>query len=159
MRWSDDVHITVDAADCLLLSYTGHAVLHRNSWNQPNSTSSSSKHQFHLHHLHLFQLATPRVPIAAEPEPAEAELLPSWNRWRRQPESPLSDSNRREGNAEESLLTPDEQVTGCSVSDTRNTSWVQPTEYQQQCAREARRKRNKVTRLCYDSSGCQLVKK
>ena len=100
---------------------------------------------------------TPRVPIAAEPEPAEAEL-PQAETDEEDNQSHLSDSDRREGNAEESLLTPDKQVTGV-VSQTLETHPECSPPVPTTVCKRSRQKRNKVTRLCYDSSGCQLVKK
>ena len=97
-------------------------------------------------------VAPATAPIAAEPVTAEAEPLHTETD-EEDNQSHLSDSDRREGNAEGSLLTPDEQVTSV-VSQTLEThSECSPPRV---CKRSKRR-RNKVIRLCYDSSGCQLV--
>ena len=99
-------------------------------------------------------VAPATAPIAAEPETAEAEPLHAETDEENN-QSHLSDSDRREGNAEGSLLTPDDQVTGV-VSQTLETC---PECSPPTVCKRSKRRRNKVTRLCYDSSGCQLVKK
>ena len=92
--------------------------------------------------------------IVAEPAVPEAEP-PHAVTDEEDNQSHLSDSDQREGNAEGSLLTPDEQVTSV-VSQTLETR----PEYSPTTApKRSRSKRNKVTRLCYNSPGCQLVKK
>ena len=93
---------------------------------------------------------TSRVPIAAEPEPVQAEL-PQAETDEEDNQSHLSDSDRREG--KESLLTPDEQVTSV-VSQTLETRPECSPPVPTTVYKRSRQKRNKVTRLCYDSSGC-----
>ena len=94
MRWSDDVYITVDAESAYSLATQG---------------------------IQLFQSQTPannpiaavapalRIPAAAAPAPLvePEQSYPDTE----DNQSHLSDSEQ-EGNTEESLLTPDEQVAG-----------------------------------------------
>ena len=156
VRWSDDVHITVDAETAYSLATQGMQFFTETPETNPTPPVAAVAPVPPTPPPPV-PATTPRVPIAAEPEPAEAEL-PQAETDEEDNQSHLSDSDRREGNAEESLLTPDEQVTGV-VSQTLETCPECSPPVPTTVCKRSRQKRNKVTRLCYDSSGCQLVKK
>ena len=118
MRWSDDVHITVDAETAYSLATQGMQFFTETPETNPTPPVAAVAPVPPTPPPPV-PATTPRVPIAAEPEPAEAEL-PQAETDEEDNQSHLSDSDRREGNAEESLLTPDEQVTGV-VSQTLET--------------------------------------
>ena len=129
MRWSDDVYITVDAESAYSLATQGIQLF------QSQTTANNP-----------IAAVAPVAPVpAAEPEVPCAETDEDN-------QSHFSDSER-EGNAEESLLTPDEQVTGvvsqtletCPECSTSTTS----TEQDAPAKAAPRRSRRKRTKVCY----------
>ena len=153
VRWSDDVYITVDAETAYSLATQGMQFFTETPVSNPTPPVAAVAPVPPAPPPSV-PVAPATAPIAAEPETAEAEPLHAETD-KEDNQSHLSDSDRREGNAEGSLLTPDEQVTSV-VSQTLEThpECSPPTVH-----KRSKRGRNKVTRLCYDSSGCQLVKK
>ena len=136
MRWSDDVYITVDAESAYSLATQGIQLF------QSQTTANNP--------IAAVAPALP-VPAAAAPVPP-AEPEQPYPDIEDDNQSHLNDSER-EGNAEESLLTPDEQVTGvvsqiletCPKCSSSTTS----TEQDAPAKVAPRRSRRKRTKVCY----------
>ena len=156
VRWSDDVHVTVNAETAYTLATQGMQFFQQTETLECNPTPPIAAPV-----PPVPPPAPPSVPAAPESVPTvaesatqEAELLNAATD-EEDNQSHLSDSDRREGNAEASLLTPDEQVTSVVSQTLKTHPKCSPTP----APKRSRQKRKKVTRLCYDSSGCQLMKK
>ena len=136
MRWSDDVYITVDAESAYSLATQGIQLF------QSQTTAN--------HPIAPVAPAAPFPAAAAPVPPAEPEM--PYAETDEDNQSHFSDSER-EGNAEESLLTPDEQVASV-VSQTLETypecsSSTTPTEQDAPAKAAPRRSRRKRTKVCY----------
>ena len=104
VRWSDDVYITVDAESAYSLATQGIQLFQsQTTANNPIAA--------------VAPVAPVPAAVAVPVPPAEPEV--PYAETDEDNQSHFSDSER-EGNAEESLLTPDEQVTGV-VSQTLET--------------------------------------
>ena len=120
VRWSDDVHVTVDAETAYTLATQGMQFFQQTETPECNPMPPIAPAPPVPPPAPPSVPAAPEsVPIAAEPTIAEAEP-PNATTDEEDSQSHLSDSDRREGNAEGSRLTPDEQVTGV-VSQTLET--------------------------------------
>ena len=142
VRWSDDVHITVDAETAYSLATQGMQFFTEIPVSNPTPPLAVVTPVLPAPPPSV-PVVSATVPIAAEPETAEAEPLHAETD-EEDNQSHLSDSDRREGNAEGLLLTPDEQVTSVGS---------QTLETCPECSPPM------VTRLCCDFSRYQLVKK
>ena len=137
VRWSDDVYITVDAESAYSLATQGIQLF------QSQTTANNP-----------IAAVAPVAPVPAAvavPVPAAEPEVP-YAETDEDNQSHFSDSER-EGNAEESLLTPDEQVTGV-VSQTLEThpecsTSTTSTEQDAPAKAAPRRSRRKRTKVCY----------
>ena len=129
VSWSDDVYITVDAESTYSLATQGIQLFQ----SQPTANNPIAA-------------VAPVAPVPpAEPEVPYAETDEDH-------QSHFSDSER-EGNAEESLLTPDEQVASVvsQTLETRPECSTSTTSTEQDAPAKAapRRSRRKRTKVCY----------
>ena len=137
VRWSDDVYITVDAESAYSLATQGIQLF------QSQTTANNP-----------IAAAAPVAPVpaavAVPVPPAEPEV--PYAETDEDNQSHFSDSER-EGNAEESLLTPDEQVTGVVLQtlETHPECSTSTTSTEQDAPAKAapRRSRRKRTKVCY----------
>ena len=137
VRWSDDVYITVDAESAYSLATQGIQLF------QPQTTANNPI-------AAVAPVAPVPAAVAVPVPPAEPEV--PYAETDEDNQSHFSDSER-EGNAEESLLTPDEQVTGV-VSQTLEThpecsTSTTSTEQDGPAKAAPRRSRRKRTKVCY----------
>ena len=146
VRWSNDVYITVDAESAFSLASQGIQLFQ--SQTTPNNPIAAVAPAM-------------RVPAAAPPFPP-AEPEQPYADTEEDNQSYLSDSEQ-EGNAEESLLTPDEQVTGV-VSQTLETHpecslGTASTEQDAPAKAASRRSIRKRTKVYYQSLKQRAKKK
>ena len=137
VRWSDDVYITVDAESAYSLATQGIQLFQsQTTANNPIAA--------------VAPVAPVPAAVAVPVPPAEPEV--PYAETDEDNQSHFSDSER-EGNAEESLLTPDEQVTGVvsQTLETRPECSTSTTSTEQDAPAKAapRRSRRKRTKVCY----------
>ena len=137
VRWSDDVYITVDAESAYSLATQGIQLFQsQTTANDPIAA--------------VAPVAPVPAAVAVPVPPAEPEV--PYAETDEDNQSHFSDSER-EGNAEESLLTPDEQVTGVvsQTLETRPECSTSTTSTEQDAPAKAapRRSRRKRTKVCY----------
>ena len=137
VRWSDDVYITVDAESAYSLATQGIQLFQsQTTANNPIAA--------------VAPVAPVPAAVAVPVPPAEPEV--PYAETDDDNQSHFSDSER-EGNAEESLLTPDEQVTGVvsQTLETRPECSTSATSTEQDAPAKAapRRSRRKRTKVCY----------
>ena len=118
VRWSDDIYITVDAETAYSLATQGMQFFTDTPVSNPTPALAAVA-PVPPAPPQSVPVAPTTAPFAAEEETVEEEILHTETDDEDN-QSHLSDSDRREGNAEGSLLTPDEQVTSV-VSETLET--------------------------------------
>ena len=107
MRWSDDIYITVDAETAYSLATQGMQFFTDTPVSNPTPPVAAVA-PVPPAPPQSVPVAPTTAPFAAEEEPVEEEILHTETDDEDN-QSHFSDSDRREGNAEGSLLIPDEQ--------------------------------------------------